>query len=178
VARAQVILLPQLQSAALSPLLGVLSNFSGFTTALAGVEGAVRSERFGPQLALALEADYGFRSRSESAAGLFATSHIDLLLSHATAQFRQRFGPTTAFAGAGPSLAFYWTRLAVAGAPQMRGFAVAPGLSLAVGAERRMGFAVPFMAARATWIDGTQLAELRGPLRALSFTAGVRLEMW
>jgi hypothetical protein len=102
---------------------------------------------------------------------------VDLLLLHLSAAFRRRFGDANTFwIAAGPSAAAYWTRVKLGDGASRRGFAVAPGLQGAVGAERRMRFVVPFVELRAGWITSSGLPILEGPLRTLTFLGGVRLE--
>ena len=181
VGRTQVTLLPDVKAIAISPKAGLLSNLSGFSAPLLGVEGAFRTDRLGPLLAFALEADYAYRAQSElvrsGTAEALAESRIDLLLVHLSASWRRQFADAnTLWISAGPSAAAYWTRVGATGAPVRRGFAVAPGLSGAIGAERRMRWATPFLEARASWITSPDLPILTGPLRTISFLAGVRLE--
>jgi hypothetical protein len=181
VGRANLLLLPNLPSTALSARLGLLSDLSGFSTPLLGVEAQLRTIRLGPVLALSLEADYGYRSHSEilraGATNLMARSRIDLLQLHLSAAWRRRFGDrNTLWLAAGPSAAMYWTRLSTEGSPSRRSFAIAPGLQAALGVERRMRLAVPFLELRAGWITGPGSPVLVGPLRSLSFFGGVRIE--
>jgi len=181
VGRAQVTLIPNLTSGAVSAKVGMFSNFSGFSTPLIGVAAALRTDRLGPQLQLAAELDYAHRSQSDlvSAGGtnLAADSSLDLVLLHLTASWRRQLGEENAiWVGGGPSAAAYWTRVRVADAGTRRGFAFAPGLHAAVGAERRMGRLIPFLEARAGWITSPGLSILSGPLRTVSLFAGVRLE--
>jgi hypothetical protein len=181
VGRAQVKLIPNLTSAAVSAKVGMFSNLSGFSTPLIGVAAALRTDLLGPQLQLAAELDYGHRSQSDlvNAGGgsVAADSSLDLALLHLTASWRKQLGEENAvWVGAGPSAAAYWTRVRVADAGTRRGFAIAPGLHAAVGAERRMGRLIPFLEARAGWITSPDLPILTGPLRTLSLFAGVRLE--
>lgn len=179
--RAQLKLLPDLKSAALSAKAGLISNLSGFSVPFIGVEGALRSARLGPELALSLGADYGHRAQSEllqaGSAGVAADSRIDLVLVHLSASWRRPFGAGNAFwIGAGPCAAAYWTRVRSTDTPERRGFAVAPGLEGTFGAERRLGWGVPFIEARASWITSPGLPILTGPLRTVALMAGVRLE--
>lgn len=181
VGRAQLTLVPDLTSAALSAKVGMFSNLSGFSAPLIGVAAALRTDRLGPQLALAAELDYAHRSQSDlvsaGATSLAADSSLDLLLLHLTASWRRQLGEENAiWIGAGPSAAAYWTRVRVADAGTRRGFALAPGLHAAVGAEHRMGRLIPFLEARAGWITSPGLSMLSGPLRTVSLFAGVRLE--
>lgn len=179
--RARLTLLPDLKRAALSAKAGMLSNLSGFSVPLIGLEAALRSARFGPELALSLGADYGHRAQSEmlqaGSAAVAADSRIDLLLVHLSASWRRPFGNGNAFwIGAGPCAAAYWTRVGAADIPTRRGFAVAPGLQGGIGAERRLRWGVPFFEARAAWVTSPGLPILTGPLRTVSLMAGVRLE--
>jgi hypothetical protein len=181
VARARLTLLAKVQRTALSAKLGALSNFAGFSAPLVGLEAALRSDRFGPQLAVSLEADYAHRGYAEvqriGASTLLAQSSVDLVLLHLSAAWRRQFGDAnTLWIAAGPSAAAYWTRVRLGDGAMRRGFALAPGLQGAVGAERRMRFVVPFVELRAGWITSSGLPILEGPLRTLSFFGGVRLE--
>ena len=181
VGRANLTLLPNVPSVALSAKLGGLSDLSGFSAPLLGVEAQMRTIRFGPELALSLEADYAYRSHSETlragATNLMAQSRIDLLQLHLSAAWRRRCGDRNMlWLAAGPSAAAYWTRLSMEGSPSRRSFAIAPGLQAALGVERRMRLAVPFLELRAGWITGPGSPVLVGPLRSLSFFGGVRIE--
>jgi len=181
VARARLTLLPDLQSTALSAKVGALSNFSGFSAPLVGVEGSLRTDRFGPELAISLEADYARRGYSEmqrvGASNVLAESSVDLLLVHLSAAWRRRFGDlNTVWISAGPSAAAIWTRVKLADSATRRGFAIAPGLQGALGVERRLRSVVPFVELRAGWITGSGLPILEGPLRTVSVFGGVRLE--
>jgi hypothetical protein len=181
VGRAHLTLVPKLTSVALSAKAGLLSNFSGFTTPLIGVVAALRTDRFGPQLAFGIEVDYAHRSESDTVAtggtSVPADSALDLVLLHLHGAWRRQLGPDDAFwIGAGPSLAAYWTRVRAPDVGTRRGFAVAPGLHATIGAEHRFDRWVPFLEARAGWITSPELPILTGPLRTLSLFAGVRLE--
>jgi hypothetical protein len=181
VGRAQVRLLPEAGSKALTAKAGILSNFSGFATPLLGVEAALRTDRFGPQLAFALEADYGHRAQTEMVAAgttqVLADSRLDLLLVHLSAAWRRPFAErNTLFFAAGPSAAAYWTRVGASAFGSRRGFAIAPGLQALLGIERRMRWVTPFAEARFAWIASPDLPMLTGSLRAISLMAGVRLE--
>src|SRR5262249_45335310 len=172
-ARAHLTLLPSVHSAVFGAKAGFLSNFSGFSAPLIGIEGAYRTERFGPQLAFGLEADYAHRSYSEmllvGTSSLLAESDVDLLLLHLSASWRQRFGDANTFwISAGPTLAAYWTRIRLGGGADRRGFATAPGLQGSLGFERRLRSVVPFLELRAGWITSSGLPILEGPLRTLS----------
>ena len=181
VGRANLTLLPSAPSGALGAKLGGLSDLSGFSAPLVGVEAQMRTIRFGPELALSIEADYAYRGHSEilraGASNLMAQSRVDLLQLHLSAAWRRRFGDrNTLWLAAGPSAGIYWTRLSVEGSPSRRTFAIAPGLQAAVGVERRMRLAVPFLELRAGWITGPGSPILVGPLRSVSFFGGIRIE--
>jgi len=178
---AQVTLLPDQRAVAVSPKVGMLSNFSGFSAPLFGVEGALRTDRFGPQLSLSLEADYAHREQSEmvrvGTLDVLAGSRLDLVLVHLSAAWRLGVDEhSTLFIAAGPSAAGYWTRVTAADAPERRGFAVAPGAHATLGLERRLRLFVPFAEARAAWISSPGLPMLTGPLRTLTLFLGVRIE--
>ncbi|HZR07019.1 MAG TPA: hypothetical protein VFA79_00455 [Myxococcales bacterium] len=179
--RANLRLLPDLRRAAVGAKAGVLSNLSGFSVPLIGVEASLRSAALGPELALSLGAEYGHRAQSEllqaGASQLNAESRIDLALVHLSATLRRPFGErNTLWVGGGPCAAAYWSRVGAAGTPERRGFAIAPGLEATFGAERRFHWGVPFAEARAAWITSPGLPILTGPLRTVALMAGVRLE--
>jgi hypothetical protein len=181
VGRAKLTLLPNVTLTALGAKVGVLSDLSGFSAPLIGIEAQLRSIRFGPELALSFDADYAYRSHSEvlraGSSTLMAQSRIDLLQLHLSAAWRHRLGNlNTLWVAAGPSAAMYWTRLSLEGSPSRRSFAIAPGLQGAIGVERRMRLAVPFLELRAGWVNGPGTPILVGPLRSLSFFGGVRIE--
>ena len=181
IARSRLTLLANVQRTALSAKLGAVSNFAGFSAPLVGLEAALRTDRFGPELAVSLEADYGHRGYSEmqrlGTSNLMAQSSVDLALLHLSAAWRRPFGDANAlWIAAGPSAAAYWTRVKLGDGASRRGFAVAPGLQGSVGAERRMRIVVPFIELRAGWITSSGLPILEGPLRTLTFLGGVRLE--
>ena len=179
--RAQLTLLPNQRAMAVSAKVGMLSNLSGFSTPLLGLEAALRTDRLGPELAFSLEADYAHREQNDlvriGTSDLPAGSRMDLVLVHLSAAWRHGFDPQTTFwIAAGPSAAAYWTQVAVGDAPERRGFAVAPGAHATLGLERRMGLFVPFAEARAAWITSPGLPMLTGPLRTVTFFLGVRIE--
>jgi hypothetical protein len=181
IGRAHLTLRPNLTSAAFSAKAGLFSNFSGFTTPLLGIAAALRTDHFGPQLAFAVELDYGHRGESglvsAGASTLAADSSLDLALLHVIGSWRRQLSDREAlWFGAGPTLATYWTRVRVADTGTRRGFAIAPGLQATAGAEHRFDHWVPFVEARAGWITSPGLPILTGPLRTLSLFAGVRLE--
>jgi len=163
---------------AVSAKAGLLSNFSGFSAPLAGIEAAVRTDHFGPKLAVSIEADYARHDQSEAVAtGVVGQSRTDLMLVHLSLAWRRDFAERGVFwAAAGPSAAAYWTTVGVAAGPQRRAFALAPGVQAAFGAEHRFGIAIPFLEARAGWVASPDSPILTGPLRTLSLLAGVRLE--
>jgi hypothetical protein len=180
-ARARLTLLPDLQSTALSAKVGALSNFSGFSAPLLGLEAALRTDRFGPELAVSLETDYAHRGYSKmqrvGTSTVLAESRVELLLVHLSAAWRRRFGDlNTVWISGGPSTAAIWTRVKLADSPMQRGFAIAPGLQGSLGAERRFRSVVPFVELRAGWITSSGLPILQGPLRTVSVFGGVRLE--
>ncbi len=165
-------------SIAVSAKAGFLSNFSGFSAPLAGLEAAVRSDHFGPKLALSIEVDYGRHDQSEAVAtGVVGQSRTDLMLVHVSAAWRRDFSDRDLFwVAAGPSAAAYWTTVGVVGGTERRAFAMAPGFQAAFGAEHKLGLAIPFLEARAGWVASPGSPILTGPLRTFSLLAGVRLE--
>ena len=178
-ANAQLLLLPQVRPAAFSPKLGFLSNFDGFSAPFAGVEAALRSDRFGPQLGVALEADFTQRSQDQHLDALSSSgsSRISILLLHLSASYRYELNArTTMWLSAGPSLAGYSVNVSADTGGSQGGTALSPGAQAALGVERRLGFAVPFIEARAAWITRPDLPSVGGPLRILSLALGARFE--
>jgi hypothetical protein len=181
VGTARLTLLPALKPLAVSAKVGMLSNLSGFSAPLIGVEAGLRTDLFGPQLGFSVEADYLHRAQSDlintGAAAVAAQSRLEVLMVHASAAYRRSLGNgNVIWVAAGPSAAAYWSNLKLGDAASQRGFAIAPGLHAGVGAERRMGRFVPFLETRAGWITSPGLPALSGSLRTLSLIAGVRLE--
>jgi hypothetical protein len=177
IASTQLMLLPQVRPAAFSPKLGFLSNFDGFSAPFAGVEAALRSDRFGPQLSVALEVDFTQRSQDQQLAALNASSRISILFLHLSASYRYELNArTTTWLALGPSLAGYSVNVSSDTAGSQGGTALSPGASAALGVERRLGFAVPFVELRGTWITRPELPSVSGPLRILSLALGARFE--
>ncbi|HEX4386276.1 MAG TPA: hypothetical protein VH083_25150 [Myxococcales bacterium] len=177
-ANAELLLMPQLRPAAFSPKIGFLSNFDGFSAPFVGIEAALRSERFGPQLGLALEVDATRRSQDATLdeTGQVSTQ-VSILLFHLSAQYRHEWDArTTLWLAAGPSLAGYLVDVSGSKTGSLSNSAFSPGAHAAVGVERRMGFAVPFLELRATWITRPELPTVSGPLRILSLGVGARFE--
>jgi hypothetical protein len=184
-ATAQLLLLPESRRLAFSPKLGYLTNFDGFSAPFAGVEAAARTDRFG----VGLELDYAQRLHDEPLAssaavggtsvgtGVNGSSRIGLLLFHLSAAWRVELEPrTTMWLSAGPSAAAYWVNAKVSGAPAQTGSALVPGAQAAVGVERRLGFAVPFVELRAGLLAQPDLPNVAGALRTFSFCGGARFE--
>jgi hypothetical protein len=181
IASTQLMLLPQVRPAAFSPKLGFLSNFDGFSAPFAGVEAALRSDRFGPQLGVALEVDFTQRSQDQQLNGpsgsFNASSRVSILFLHLSASYRYELNArTTMWLAAGPSLAGYSVNVSSATAGSQGGTALSPGASAALGVERRLGFAVPFVELRGTWITRPELPSVSGPLRIFSLALGARFE--
>jgi hypothetical protein len=178
-ANAELQLLPQVRPAAFSPKVGFLSNFDGFSAPFVGIEAALRGERFGPQLGLALEVDATTRSQDAKVDDPVGdvTTRVSILLLHLSAQYRHELDArTTMWLSAGPSLAEYLVSVSGINTGSLSNSAVSPGAHAALGLERRMGFAVPFLELRATWITRPELPTVSGPLRVLSLGLGARFE--
>jgi hypothetical protein len=181
-ATAQLQLLPESRRLAFSPKLGYLTNFDGFSAPFAGVEAALRTDRFG----LGFEVDYARRLQDQPIAlaggasvgsGVDGSSRIGLLLFHLSAAWRVELEPrTTMWLSAGPSAAAYQVNAKVSGAPAQTGSALVPGAQAAVGIERRLGFAVPFVELRAGLLAQPDLPNVAGALRTFSFCGGARFE--
>ena len=65
-AQRRVTLVPRLSRLALAPAIGVTSNFARLTSPVAALSASVRSDRFGPELALTAEAAWSFKSEKQS----------------------------------------------------------------------------------------------------------------
>lgn len=179
-ARLRIELLPRLRPFALGAKAGALSNVSGITAPLVGLEGAIRWDRD----SLGLEATYAFLARSEtvSAAGAAAPvrvrSRTDLAVLWMPVALRLPFDDwTLAWVSAGPSLAALWTRSGLGSTLGPASSALVAGAQAAVGVEHRFHTVTPFAELRFGVLGDPHLAVLHGPLKTVSFALGARLEL-
>jgi hypothetical protein len=178
-ARARLELLPGLHLLALSPRLGLLTNFSGFTSPVAAFEASLRTNRWGPELAFSADISFAVQNAGGSSPqGVVARTHTDWIAASLGVAWRLPVAPATrAWVGAGPQLTTVLTRIELAGLPPQSGVAVVPGAYLAAGAERRFRSLLPFVELRGSISADPALPTLHGALRALALTAGCRFEL-
>ena len=177
-ALARLELLPRIHRFALSPRAGVLSDFSGFTSPVAGLEAAFRSNLFGPELAVSADLSYALQNAGGSASGISARQHTDWLMAAAAVAWRLPLTPgTRAWIGGGPTLTALFTRSHLAGAPTQIGRALLVGVHLTAGVERAMWRGVPFAELRATIATDPALPTLHGALRTFTLSLGYRFEL-
>jgi hypothetical protein len=169
---------------AVSPKLGVTSNFKDLSSPLFGVEAAVRTDHWGPQLALLADLSWWFATASNSLAVsptsvAAVKSRSDFIAATLALQWRFSLGPrTTGFVHAGPTITHLWSHLRLTGQPTAYDTATVPGGEASIGFERRMWGGVPFFEARWSFArDPALQGVLGGPMRAWSFSAGWRFEM-
>lgn len=178
-ARAQLELLPSIHRLALSPRLGILTNFAGLTAPVAAFEASLRTNRWGPELALSADISYALQNAGGSSAqGVVARTHTDWILASLGVAWRLPVAPgTRAWLGGGPQLTAVLTRTALAGMPDQSGVALMPGVYMAAGLERRFGSLLPFVELRGSISADPALPTLHGALRALVLTTGGRFEL-
>ena len=178
-ARARVDLLPEVRHVAVSPRIGILTNFSGLTSPIAAFESSLRTHRFGPELSLSAELSYAFQNAGGSSPdGITARAHTDWITAALGVAWRSplawRFH---GWVGAGPQLTTIVARTQVAGSGSQTNIAAVPGAYLAAGVERKIGSFLPFVEARASVTADPGLANLHGALHAYALTVGCRFEM-
>ncbi len=177
-------LLPREHLLALSPQLGLLSNFSDVTSPVVGVEAALRSDRFGPSLEILGQLAWSFSSIANAAAISSATtvavrSRTDYLTATLAAGGFLPIGERTrAFLHAGPTLSRVSSSIQLGSQPRTSGASLVPGVELSVGAERRMWGTTPFLEVRgAISADPALGGVLSGSTLSLGLNAGARFEM-
>jgi hypothetical protein len=177
-ARARIDLLPQVRTVALSPRIGVLTNFAGLTSPVAAFETSLRTHRFGPELSFSAEISYAFQNAGGSSPdGITARAHTDWITAAVGAAWRAPLGARFhGWIGAGPQLTIIVARTQVAGGSQTDAAAV-PGAYLGVGIERRVRSFLPFAEARISVSADPGLPNLRGALHAYALSLGCRFEM-
>jgi hypothetical protein len=178
-----VVLAPTVHALAVSARLGFLTNRRELHTPFAGAEVTVRSDRFGPQLGLALTLDGTSWSRTSladtSGGTLQVHSSFTLLLASLGPVYRRPFGTRfAAFAQAGGVLALASTSAGVTATPAVSAHGAVPGLMAGAGVEAalyrtRLFVDLRYVATRAFGLDG-----LDGSLHALALAAGCRLELF
>jgi hypothetical protein len=146
---------------------------------VAAFEAALRTNRWGPELAFSADLSYAFQNAGGSSAqGVTARVHTDWIVAALGATWRMPAAQSaTAWVGAGPQLTTILTRSELAGLPAQTAVALMPGAYLAAGVERRFGSFFPYAEARASVSADPSLPNLRGALRALAITLGYRFEM-
>ncbi len=178
-ARARFDLLPAIRPLALSPRLGLLTNFSGLSSPVVAFETALRTNRWGPELAFSADLSYALQNAGGSSAeGVVARAHTDWIVASVGVAWRLALAPSArAWVGGGPQLTTIVTRTQLGGLPAETGTAVVPGAYLAAGVERQFGAFLPFAEVRASVSADPALPNLRGALRALALTLGYRFEL-
>lgn len=171
-------------AAAISPKIGVLSNGHDFTSPLLGVEGAMRTDRFGPRLEVLGELSWAFSATSSLATispgtSVAVRSRVDYVTAAAAAGAIFALDDrTSAFAHAGPTLARVSSTLKVAGRPAAFGATFVPGVEISLGVERRMWRSMPFAELRWSFSSDPSLDQvLTGSLTWFGIHAGARLEL-
>ena len=177
-------LLPQEHLLALSPQLGLVSNFSDLTSPMIGFEAALRSARFGPSLELLGQLAWSFSSISNAAAvsassTVGARSRTDYLTATLAAGGFVPIGDgTKAFLHAGPTLSRISSSLQLGTQAPTSGASLVAGAELSVGIERRMWGTTPFLEVRgAISADPALSGVLSGSTRSLGLNVGARLEL-
>ncbi|HWE24396.1 MAG TPA: hypothetical protein VG496_10725 [Myxococcales bacterium] len=178
-ARARIDLLPDVHRLALTPRIGLLTNFSGFTSPLASFEASLRTNRFGPELAFSAELSYALQNTGGSSPdGITARVHTDWITMSLGAAWRTPLGAQFhGWIGAGPQITTIVARTQLAGMPAQTNVATVPGGYLAIGAERRMRSFLPFAEARMSVSADPSLSNLHGALHAYALSLGCRFEM-
>jgi hypothetical protein len=177
-AQRRLTVLPPLASFVVSPKVGGLTNFGGLSSPVAAVEASLRTERFGPELALSTEAAWYFGSHQQPIRFGNAQARDDFFSFAAQLSLRVHPGPrVTLWAGAGPSLTAVASRLRVADQPEISESAVVAGALISAGFECRFAHLVPFAELRWSWHQDPALDSLTGAVRAASLLLGTRLEL-
>src|SRR5207248_770003 len=167
---------PRDQLVALSPKLGVLSNFSDWSSPLLGVEAALHWDRLGPTLELLGQLTWSFSSLSNNAAITSSStqpvrSRTDYLTAAiAAGGFFSIDGRTRAFAHLGPTLSRVSSSLQIGAQPSSSAATLVPGAEISVGIERRMWHTLPFIEVQASiGADPSLSRVLSGSARWLAF---------
>ena len=170
---------PRLARLAISPKLGALSNFARLTSPMAALEASLRSDRFGPELALSAEMAWSYVSRQQDIGQMgTAQARDDFFALSTQLSVRVPLGDrTTLWAGAGPSLQAVASRLQLGSEPRVSESGLVPGAIVSVGVERRFKLAVPFAEARWSWHRDPGLSTLSGAVSAFSLVLGNRFEL-
>src|SRR4051812_7605914 len=178
-AQRRLLLVPRLSWLALGPAIGVTSNFAQLTSPVAALSASVRTDRFGPELALTAEAAWSFKSQKQSV-GTLGTAEVrdDFFGLSAQLSVRKRLGlRTTIWGGAGPSFEMVSSRVQLTGQPRISESALVPGAILSLGVEHRFIHAVPFAELRWSVHRDPALSTLSGSVSALSLIVGNHFEL-
>jgi hypothetical protein len=178
-ARARVDLLPEVPRLALSPRIGVLTNFSGLTSPVVAFETSLRTHRFGPELSFSADISYAMRNAGGSSPdGITARAHTDWITASVGVAWRAPLsGRFFGWVGAGPQLTTIIARTQVAGNPSQTNLAAVAGGYLAAGVERKVRSFLPFAEARMSVSADPNLPNLHGALHAYALSLGCRFEM-
>ena len=178
-ARARVDLLPDVRRVALSPRIGLSTNFSGLTSPVVAFETSLRTHRLGPELSFSAEISYAMRNAGGSSPdGITARAHTDWITAAVGVAWRAPlWGQFVGWTGAGPQLTAIVARTQVAGTPSQTNLAVVAGGYLAAGIERRVRSFLPFAEARISVSADPNLPNLHGALHAYALSLGCRFEM-
>ncbi len=177
-ARSRISILPRDSLVAVSPKLGLLSNFARLTSPLAAIEVALRSDRFGPELGLSAEASWAFVTRNDAASDGVVHLKDDFFALSAQLSLRRRVGiRALVFGGAGPSLTLVQNRVGFGSNPWLTERALVGGALLSAGVELRFPRLVPFAELRWSWHAEPRLATVSGAQGAFSLALGTRFEL-
>jgi hypothetical protein len=178
-AQKHLTLLPGVSRLALGPAIGVTSNFARLTSPVAALSASVRSDRFGPELALTAEAAWAFKSEKQSV-GTLGTAQVrdDFFAFSAQLSLRTKLGlRTTLWGGAGPSFQMVSSRVQLTGQPRISESAIVPGAILSLGLEHRFVHAIPFAEVRWSIHRDPALSTLSGSVSAFSLILGNHFEL-
>ncbi|HEY5677500.1 MAG TPA: hypothetical protein VIR81_11955, partial [Myxococcales bacterium] len=178
--QARVALRPSIRGLALSARTGFFSDLHGLAAPLLGVEGALRTQALGVQLALVLDLSWAGGRQGGAVGGNVHDARDDFLIGSLAGAVRLPLSDRSAiWAQAGAALVGAAASVRVSGVA--RGDATSrgavPGVEFGLGAERRMWGGAPFLEARLLRTRAFLLPNLDGALTALTFCAGYRIEM-
>ncbi len=177
-ARSRISILPRDTLFALSPKLGLLSNFARLTSPLAAIEASLRSDRFGPELGLAAEVSWAFATRNDAAGGGVVHLKDDFFALSTQLSLRRRVGiRALLFVGAGPSLTLAQNHLGFGNNPWLTERALVAGALVSTGMELRFPRLIPFAELRWSWHADPHFATVSGAQGAFSLALGSRFEL-
>jgi hypothetical protein len=178
--RAHVVLTPPPRSLGAGVRTGWLTNLKGFNAPLLALDGALRTEVSGAELALVLGAAWATGRDSAAIGTATLDARDDFLILGAAGAVRFPISARDTFwaqVGAVAVAAAARVRLGGSASGEATSRGVVPGVEIAVGAERRMWGGAPFVEARFIHTLSFALPNLDGALTALAFCAGYRFEM-